>query len=210
MAERMRRPRGGQVGLLLLAYQISRVGLQYIPPVTLGFIILQVAIHYLVDWDLRQVCMGADYVWFSVAFEYPRLILHSLFHVDDIHLYYNMSSFLWKGLILERLLGSKRFFLLISLFIVLTSGIMVLISRALVEFDYSVPFYSCAVGFSSVLFALKVVSTRMSPQGPTAVMGILVPDKYIAWVELLLIQIIAPQSSFFGHLCGILAGMLCT
>ena len=36
-----------------------------------------------------------------------------------------------------------------------------------------------------------------------------VPTKYLSWVELFLIYILVPRSSFFGHLCGILAGTLC-
>ncbi len=41
-------------------------------------------------------------------------------------------------------------------------------------------------------------------------MGMLVPTKYLYWVELLLIHVLVPGSSFFGHLCGILAGLIYT
>ena len=39
-------------------------------------------------------------------------------------------------------------------------------------------------------------------------MGIAVPLKYAAWLELVLISLITPNASFLGHLCGILAGLL--
>ncbi len=31
----------------------------------------------------------------------------------------------------------------------------------------------------------------------------------VYWVELIIIQILVPNASFLGHLCGILAGLLC-
>mmetsp|Transcript_32700 Transcript_32700/g.45615 ORF Transcript_32700/g.45615 Transcript_32700/m.45615 type:complete len:101 (+) Transcript_32700:326-628(+) len=36
--------------------------------------------------------------------------------------------------------------------------------------------------------------------------GMMVPLKYMCWLELVLISIITPNASFLGHLCGILAG----
>jgi len=33
--------------------------------------------------------------------------------------------------------------------------------------------------------------------------------KYLAWVELLLIHVLVPESSFLGHLCGIAIGTAC-
>ncbi len=39
-------------------------------------------------------------------------------------------------------------------------------------------------------------------------MGMLVPTQYLYWFELVLIHLLVPGSSFFGHLCGIVAGIL--
>lgn len=38
--------------------------------------------------------------------------------------------------------------------------------------------------------------------------GIQIPGKYAAWVELIVIHMLVPNSSFMGHLAGILSGVL--
>ena len=38
-------------------------------------------------------------------------------------------------------------------------------------------------------------------------MGLALPTKYLAWIELLYLHVAVPQSSFLGHLAGILAGI---
>ena len=35
-----------------------------------------------------------------------------------------------------------------------------------------------------------------------------IPTKYAAWAELALIQLLVPNASFLGHLCGIAAGLI--
>lgn len=65
----------------------------------------------------------------------------------------------------------------------------------------------CAVGFSAVLFAMKMVLNWDSPDF-TNVYGVLLPSRYAAWAELFLIQMFVPGTSFLGHLCGILAGLI--
>jgi rhomboid domain-containing protein 1 len=66
---------------------------------------------------------------------------------------------------------------------------------------------TCAVGFSAVLFAFKVVLNHDDPTY-SSVMGFTLPTKYMAWAELVLASAFNPQASFFGHLCGILAGVV--
>eukprot|EP00887_Chlorella_sp_A99_P008208 scaffold12.g8208.t1 len=66
---------------------------------------------------------------------------------------------------------------------------------------------SCAVGFSGVLFGLKVVLNWDLP-GWSEVYGVALPTKHICWAELLLVQVLVPSASFWGHLCGILAGLI--
>jgi len=138
--------------------------------------------------------------------------LQVFFHVDDFHLYYNMSSLIWKGRQLEPHFGTKKFVFLGFLLAILSNAILVGTSFIMAQLlQYEAPMYSCAVGFSAVLFGLKVIITDMSPDSPSNVMGLFdVSSKYVYWVELLLIQILVPRASFLGHLCGILAGLLYT
>lgn len=206
--------RGQNLGVFLLAMQIMNIGIENIPPVTLISTILQVAI-FLEIGDLYRwfpspghVCISAFNVWDRK--EWYRIILGSLYHAHDFHLYYNMASFLWKGRQLERRCGSVYFGFLLAVFTVLTSIVYVALSIALSEvLDDRSYRMTCAVGFSGVIFALKVLVTHYSPSGTQYAMGIIpVPSKYIFWAELVLIQLITPNASFVGHLAGILVGLL--
>ena len=44
-----------------------------------------------------------------------RLLFSGLLHGDDMHLYYNMVSLLWKGAQLERSMGTKKLVVRLSL-----------------------------------------------------------------------------------------------
>eukprot|EP01018_Ginkgo_biloba_P008479 Gb_38761 [translate_table: standard] len=138
-----------------------------------------------------------------------RLFLSAFYHVDESHLVYNMLSLLWKGVQLERMMGSTEFASMVALLLGLSHGIVVVLAKLLATFfDYPYALISeCAVGFSAVLFALKVVLNSNSPNYAN-VYGVLVPARHAAWAELLLIQMFVPGVSFLGHLSGIFAGLL--
>eukprot|EP00124_Ichthyophonus_hoferi_P001618 Ihof_evm4s89 gene=Ihof_evmTU4s89 len=53
----------------------------------------------------------------------------------------------------------------------------------------------------------SVLLAKDGPGGSSRMLGFTVPNHSIFWVELLLIQVITPNVSFLGHLCGILAGL---
>jgi rhomboid domain-containing protein 1 len=165
--------------------------------------------------SISQVCVSPLHILRSLQgrgsfLDLGRLLLGAFFHADDIHLYYNMSSLLWKGRMLEPLVGRRHFAIMLVLFSILCNMLYVLGSYLLANcVDYPGPFHSCAVGFSAVLFALKVILTRYSTSPYMTVMGsFTVPTKYVYWVELFLIQVLVPGASFFGHLCGVVIGIL--
>ncbi|CAG6008308.1 unnamed protein product [Menidia menidia] len=178
------RPRGSQLGLLLLASQLFQVGLDNIPPVTLAVLALNVYLFLFPAAPLMQA------YWLK---EWRRLLLSPLHHADDWHLYFNMASFLWKGIRLEQRLGGAWFLYLLSVFSLLTGvvylGLEALLTELMEDQSYSM---ACAVGFSGVLFALKVVNNHYHPGGVTYVMGLPVSNRYASWAELVLIHITAP------------------
>uniref|UniRef100_A0A7N0ZVL1 RanBP2-type domain-containing protein n=1 Tax=Kalanchoe fedtschenkoi TaxID=63787 RepID=A0A7N0ZVL1_KALFE len=138
-----------------------------------------------------------------------RFLLSAFYHVGESHLVYNMMSLLWKGIQLETSMGSTEFASMIAALLGLSQGINLLMAKALLFFfDYDKPYYSeFAVGFSGVLFAMKVVLNSQSDDY-TYVHGMILPAKYAAWAELILIQMLVPNVSFLGHLGGILAGLI--
>ncbi|XP_038549012.1 rhomboid-related protein 4 [Micropterus salmoides] len=203
------RQRGSHLGLLLLGSQLFQLGLDNIPPVTLAVLGLNVYLYLFPAAPLLQACVSVQQAyWFK---DWRRLLLSPLHHVDDWHLYFNMVSFLWKGIRLERRLGGAWFVYLLSVFSLLTGLVYLVLEAVLTELTQDQSYsMACAVGFSGVLFALKVLSNHYHPGDVTYVMGFPVSNRYASWAELVLIHMTSPGTSFVGHLAGILVGLLYT
>ena len=199
------------MGVLLLAYELFGVGIPNIPPVTLGFIALNTAIYLRLLRIARSVghaCVSFHHV-FQLG-QWRRVVLAPFFHLDSMHLYFNMVSFLWKGRTLERRFGGRKFFIIIVMFAVLSQLLLLAMNFALSILLFNRSYLTtCAAGFSAVIFALKVLTTQNMWQETVSVLGlpITVPAQFACWVELVLISILVPNASFTGHLAGILVGM---
>lgn len=183
------------------------------PPVTAALLGANTLI-YLRPAFLRHILPSIDQVWFNphLILKYrdlKRFLLSPFYHVSDSHLVYNMMSLLWKGIQLETSMGSVEFASMLAALLAMSQGITLLLAKSLLLFfDYEKPFYSeYSVGFSGVLFAMKVVLNSQS-ESLTNVYGLVIPARHAAWAELILIQMFVPGVSFLGHLGGILAGIL--
>lgn len=182
-------------------------------PATLGVMALNIVTHLRprgirIPWpSLKQACISVQGVWFNR--EWKRLILSPFVHAGDYHLFYNMASFMWKAVTLERYFGTFYFTYMVAVFSVATGVLYLAIHYLVAEFlDQWSSIQSCAVGFSGVIFALKVVTTHLQPNGMTMIMGIVpVPTRLACWAELVVISVIFPNVSFVGHLSGILVGL---
>lgn len=198
------------IATLMLLHQLFVVANESgIPPVTTFLIGGQVLLflRFLqVPWgdDPAEICLSLDRIWFFK--DYKRLVFAAFEHADDFHLYYNMISFMWKGKTLEKLFGSGYFLFMIIVFTALTNFTYLLLNYALAIFLMDDSFYySCAVGFSGTLFALKVVTTTLLEDNYGS-RSMSFASKYGVWIELLYISFITPNTSFVGHLAGILVG----
>lgn len=205
----------GGIGLLLLGVQLLKL-FDYLSrsneflPVTLGVLAINV-IGYLQpgrNWpSLQQGCISVQKVWYQ--HQWKRIFTSPFLHSSDFHLYYNMASFIWKAISLEKHFGSAYFAYMVAVFSIATNLLYLVINEALAELlEWGWTRQSCAVGFSGVLFALKVVTTHLHPAGMSYVMGVIpVPMRLACWVELVLISVLFPHVSFVGHLSGILIGL---
>ena len=212
------------VGLLIQLFsQLEKS--EYKPPITIALLFFNIYVHvapypHVLDFDLtniRQNCILPGEIVRSFftkgELQLNRFVLSSVMHVDDMHLYYNMLSLCWKGINLEKHMGSLAFLKLVCFSVVASSSLMVLIAvslNAIGVSDALTGMSSCAVGFSAVLFSLKVVWNMVYAPKTTTVpmLGIAVPSQYAAWLELVLISLMTPSASFLGHLAGILAGVI--
>jgi len=210
---RAQRQSGGNFGLLLLAFQVMHVGLDNIPIVTLITLIINSAIflNFPPDFVLptKYACISFTNVWYRK--EWQRLFTAPWYHGSDMHLYYNMSSLIWKGRKLEHIFGTVRFAVILLSFVIVSPLVQFSLSFAASEVLNDVSYLSeCAVGFSGVLFALKVLMSfyDTSSNSYSQVIFLTVPTRIVFWFELILIQILVPNASFIGHLAGILTGLL--
>ncbi|XP_053453909.1 rhomboid-related protein 4 isoform X2 [Nycticebus coucang] len=204
-----RRSRGIHSGLLLLLSQVIHVGINNIPPVTLATLALNSWLFLNPLKPLHNSCLSVEKCYQHR--DWQRLLLSPLHHADDWHLYFNMVSMLWKGIHLERRLGSRWFACVITTFSLLTGVVYLLLQFALAEFMREPELRrNCAVGFSGVLFALKVLNNHYCPGGFVNVLGFPVPNKFACWAELVAIHLFSPGTSFAGHLAGILVGLMYT
>ncbi|KDP28027.1 hypothetical protein JCGZ_19107 [Jatropha curcas] len=199
---------------LLAVHAVSEYyRLPWKPPVTAGLLATNTLI-YLRPSFLHHILPSIHEVWFNSYLilkhrDLKRFFLSPFYHVGESHLVYNMISLLWKGIQLESSMGSAEFASMVAALLTMSQGITLLLSKSLLLFfDYGRPFYSeYAVGFSGVLFAMKVVLNSQS-EDYTYVHGLVVPARHAAWAELILVQMFVPGVSFLGHLGGILAGIL--
>eukprot|EP00696_Hemimastix_kukwesjijk_P015781 gnl/Hemi2/4012_TR1397_c0_g1_i1.p1 gnl/Hemi2/4012_TR1397_c0_g1~~gnl/Hemi2/4012_TR1397_c0_g1_i1.p1 ORF type:complete len:273 (-),score=27.29 gnl/Hemi2/4012_TR1397_c0_g1_i1:68-886(-) len=203
--------RGQQHNPFVIFALLNSLSQGFIPPVTLALILGQCLIHYVLAQDLALGDICFHPYWILQGAEYLRFALAAFFHADDMHLYYNMTSLAWKGRLLEPRFGSYNFGVLVAGLTALCSFYMLIFSWAAFQFfDYPNWYFECSVGFSGVLFALKVILNHQPDQANamSAVLGLFpIPGRYLVWAELVVIQLLVPRVSFFGHLCGILAGL---
>ncbi|XP_072349313.1 rhomboid-related protein 4-like isoform X1 [Scyliorhinus torazame] len=175
-----------------------------IPPITLAIIILNMFIFLAPEFNAGEVCLSVNTTFY--ACEWQRLLLAPLHHIDVDHLGFNMASLVWKGSKLERRVGSARFMFSILIFGLLTGVAYLSIKAALACLLTDRFNMDCAVGFSGILFALKVINNGHSTDGN--IPGpFLIKRRDACWTELILIHMLSPRSSFVGHLAGILIGL---
>ncbi|XP_063980459.1 rhomboid-related protein 4-like [Diachasmimorpha longicaudata] len=205
-----RRQQGLEYGLYLLGMQAVNYGIDKIPPVTLAAIVGQ-ALLYIgviqVPWNSEDVCISA--VKILKYKDWRSFFMSNFEHGSDMHLYYNMISFILKGAYLEPMYSTANFGILLGILSTGCSAMYVGLSYALTQItgDYGY-FTTCAIGFSGVLFALKVIVVCEEHDRLHEIGGFRVPSKFAVWVELVMIHLLVPNASFVGHLGGILVGCL--
>ena len=135
-----------------------------------------------------------------------NFFLSPFYHWNEAHLFGNMTSLLWTGVQLERSMGSAEFASMVAALLCLSQGIAVLLSQGLSLLGDSIAYYDHhSIGFSGVLFGMKAVLTGQSNE-LMWLSVVLIPGKYVIWADLFLTHALLPQSSFIGHLGGLLAG----
>ncbi|XP_048432470.1 rhomboid-like protein 15 isoform X4 [Pyrus x bretschneideri] len=125
-----------------------------------------------------------------------------------------MMALVPLGSELERIMGTVRLLYLIIL-LAISNAVLHLLIAFLVAYNpihsYQYLMNECAIGFSGILFSMIVIETSLSGHQSRSVFGLFnVPAKWYAWILLVVFQVVMPNVSLLGHLCGILSGFAYT
>ena len=210
------------------SYNSEHVAVSFLTaPVTAACLLFLIYLYFEADirghsmlnnWNRRYSFQPACILY---GREYHRLLTGQLIHGNKFHLYMNVSSLAMLGreeYILRNYHGVPIPGFAIYLFaLTITTGIA---HVYLVKwFKHAEDMRTYSVGFSGVLFALKVLgnynrfgmSTIGIPVLADAIafhIPIQVPIFLQHFFELFIISMVFPQASFWGHLAGIVAGYI--
>ncbi|KAM9966611.1 hypothetical protein ACTFIR_006831 [Dictyostelium discoideum] len=161
--------------------------LDTLPLMTRFFFILCVIlflIQIIFQIQIFSICFSPKLLSMDFINNFYKMIISNFFHLNLLHILFNMLSFIPLGTVLERNKFGMGYYL-----------------------DIGYSYYSCSVGFSGCIFALLTIhcfnDSLISLYGITRI-----PSKLYPWAILIITNFILPMTSFVGHLSGILIGTL--
>lgn len=174
-------------------------------------LVVNIGIHIIVfitSLDISPYVFQPYRVWYYN--QYYRMITSAFLHGGIMHIGMNMMSLVAIGGMLEPVYGSFRFIYLTWITILL-GGICYLIlafSTAWITSDWSYIGVS-SIGYSGVLFSYAVIESFHSTVQSRSLFGLInVPTKLYPFILLIVLQFLLPNISLFGHLGGLLAGII--
>ncbi|XP_047060490.1 rhomboid-like protein 14, mitochondrial [Lolium rigidum] len=179
------------------------------PPVTAALIAAN-ALVYFRPGDLDALLPRLRQVTFNphLIIKYGdlrRFFLSAFYHTSEAQFFMNMTSLLRTGAELEASMGSSEFASMVVSLVGLSQGFTLLLSKGLLSLGNHVPYYHFSAGFSGVVLGMNVVLNARA--GDVVWFGVAIPTKYVAWLELLLVQALNPEAHLVGNVGGILAGL---
>lgn len=169
------------------------------------FIIFSVWIAFGLSIDFVAIkpsnILQGKYIWTFVT----SMFMHGGF----FHIFANMFSLLFVGALVERLLGSRRYF-----WFYLISGLFAGFFFVALSLVFTSDFNAYAVGASGALFGLIGLLMLLTPNLPVYIMFIPIPVKmkYAAPGMLIVLWLISVAGNIpvgnTAHLGGLLAGLV--
>ena len=136
--------------------------------------------------------------------EYWRIFTSCVTHINFLHLFVNMNSLI--KIYPHLYYRIPNFWLTLFSLFVSFNIIYLFIAFILIDI-YPIIFYTPVMGFSGILFGLIYLENNLMPNRTMNYMGMEINSQYYSFYLLFITQIFMQQSSFLGHLSGILGGM---
>jgi len=188
---------------------LIRDNLLKIPLVTRSFFILCVSL-FILSGGFKVLTVGdvcfSPYYFSSLKYVYT-IITSSYFHINFLHLLFNMMSFVALGSSCEKKYSSLLFCYIILFFGISIGFIILGLSYMFLVVGFTSAYYSCHVGLSGIVFALLEIECY-GDYNRRLFSTINIPSKYYPLVVVVITQIIFPQASLVSHLSGIIIGYL--
>jgi membrane associated rhomboid family serine protease len=151
--------------------------------------------------------------WFdgrSSMGEFSRRVFLSPFaFADDVHLVVNLSSFLLQGARLEPRMGVGGFARFLLCIVLAVQVAHVFVAEALRRAGLIDVTSACLGGASAMNFALKAYLSVIEPNTFVTMWGFVIPGKFAACAELLIIHLLNPHApSLVYHAVGLAVGVL--
>ncbi|KAI9333118.1 hypothetical protein BDR26DRAFT_868614 [Obelidium mucronatum] len=146
--------------------------------------------------------------WLGAPFSqlYTLFMSHFL-HTGWFHLLFNMLAFAPFAGYQERNMGTYPL-LHIILLLCATTSIIYIALTFVAGILFKGLWTGCVAGLSGVIFALISLEANKGDLQTQDFFGVKVPGAMFPWFLLIVTQFMFMSSSFFGHLSGILAGVL--
>jgi membrane associated rhomboid family serine protease len=180
-----------------------------IPWVTRNVLFLCVGVYFVVfslsnvAWVARAGCVGYAPL---MQLELYRVITSPFLHAGAMHLLFNMLA--WCRLTVEGQLSSGVFLQLLILSVVLSAAAQCAMG-AFLSLVPALGMSSCSVGLSGVIFTMIVVETHLGGPGAVRLFNMFdLPAHLYPWTLLIVAQLMIPNASLSGHLCGLVVGVL--
>ncbi|XP_023242519.1 rhomboid-related protein 4-like [Centruroides sculpturatus] len=172
--------------------------------VTLLIILTQIINYYYPYWPIEDVCIEVNRI--TKNHEWKRLFLATFYHLNIIHLVLNVDSLYTVGRDLENELGGLTFSW-IFIFTTFSSNIILVTFLYILGIKWPIYSQQCVVGSSGVIFSLHTFCCYFWPF--CEVENVRVHRFSVILTMLICIHLIFWNSSFLGHISGILAGGIC-
>jgi len=178
-------------------------------PFTSTFCLICVGVFvYIWQNKLGFEDVGVSYTKCIRRKEYWRIWIASLSHIQFIHLVFNITS-MWNLRFLE--IVGFRIWIQITLYLLLFSILLyLLIVSAIIHIANQTNYGDVhSLGASCIVFGWMTIGCFISPNQQWDLFGLLsIPLPLAPFGALIFAQILMPQSSFWGHLAGILSGIM--
>ena len=120
--------------LAQLYQQVDRM--PYKPPVTLGISALCLVAHLQpsavalvsLDYSEHAICLAPAPIIAGGGDALLRLVGSAFVHGSDSHVYYNIASFIFKGVQLKQAMGPQLYAMLVGTMLLLSHGLVVLVA----------------------------------------------------------------------------------